>query len=287
MLFHLTMAQKTSSSVEGDQSVVARATKGGWALNATSELHAILDKGAESSRIRQAERDLSSHRLLSSQSTSLDGILKEAVEILQPLAVTDLERSITNALSRQVAFCEATATVGAHWKVRAIGQGRDCDVVRGSVGPSFDRVRVIVLCLHPDGHYFLLCSCGKYQRELRPCICIIALKQFNLNLFEDFSFVWHLSYDNQDEAGRSLLTPTTDIGKLDGPGVRGIDSKHLEMAKLDTPLSRTGVAAWLREGGMQWVPESVPRWRTEVVTEAAWLTELKAVHERTDGILCA
>ena len=242
-------------------------------MDASSDLHAIVDKGEEKNRIRKIERGLKVLKLSSRQRADVDGVLKLAAKILQPKPCADLERALEKAVHMELEFFPASETAGCHWKARRRHVEPRAHSVDEGVGPRFDRTRVIVLCRHQeDGHLFLVCSCYRYQRELKPCACILALKRHSVHLFEDVSFVWHLAYASLEPTRNSCFKLSADMGKIDGPGVRGVPVAELKIAIEDMPQSRNGVIAWLREGGASWVPLSRVIWRG--VSESSWRQEL-------------
>jgi hypothetical protein len=270
----LTFGQFTSSSVEGDQSVISRSTRGGFGLDASSELHALVDKGEQSNHVRRIERKLKLNKLQSQQRFGIDGVLQEAARLLQPKACSALEKKLGRAMHLEVEFCLQEGPIGCHWKIRRTPMEPRTHSEDQGVGPSFERVRIVVLCRHEDGHFFLLCSCFWYQKYLHPCECSLAVKHLRVNVFEDVSFVWHLSYANMDagEMHESKFKPDIHMGKLDGPGVKGVRTADLDRAIAECPADRNGVLAWLKQGGSQWVPLSEPRWRG--VSEDAWRREI-------------
>ena len=150
-----------------------------------------------------------------------------------------------------------------------IGQSKQGQA-SGSVGPRFDRVRVIVLCRHADGHVFLLCSCFLYQRELKLCECVLLVKRTKLKLHEDVHFRHHLTHARTDP---SRFPRNSTDGQLDGPGVFGVPTAEPTSALLDLPPGRSGVQAWLREGGIMWIPRSTPVWGGKV-SEVMWRNEI-------------
>ena len=260
LLLHLNLSQRTSSAVEGDHSVTSRSTRGGWNLGKSSALHAIVDKGEKKNRIRKIERGLKLHKQLS----------RHHARVLQPLAQTDLERRQSVCPHLDVKFCESCSAIGCHWEVREPCTHKPN---KPRLGPIFERVRIVIICRHSDGHYFLVCSCFLYQRTLRPCEHILAVKQGQVKLPEDVSFIWHLSYANMDigDLEASPFKPTVDMGKLNGPGVTGVPEIQLRSAAEEMPADRNGVLAWLKQGGRSWIPESRPIW--QLVTERAYLRE--------------
>ena len=143
--------------------------------------------------------------------------------------------------------------------------------IRLSVGPRFRRTRVVILCWHRSGYYFLLCSCFLFQRELYICDHCAAVKRSRIDVFSDVHFRWHLVYEMQDLTLDPMYERTSQDGTCNGPGVKGIPEDELLQAINDTPQSRDGVHAWLQEGGMSYVPASVPVWG--LVSKEAYLQE--------------
>ena len=272
----LTMGLFTTSAVEGLHSIVARSEeKGGWGLTASHDCHAIVDKGEETTRARRAEKELKTHRWASTRNSFVSAPLKDADIYLQPVMRKALERIFQRANKVHVTFYERQGDVGVHWQVAdPANRGSGASSRPGSVGPRFLRIRIIVLCKHCDGHYFLLCTCFLYQRELYICEHIAAVKRLFFDVFADVHFRYHLVYALTGLATASGRTRTD--GQFDGPGIKGVLKKDVAIAIEDMPDGRDGVGAWLQEGGLAWVPKSTPVWG--IVSEALYMQELAIRH---------
>ncbi len=60
-------------------------------------------------------------------------------------------------------------------------------------------------------------------------------------------------------------------GRFSGPGVSGIPHSDLEIAIAELTATRNGIDAWFREGGMSWIPKSIPKFGK--VTAEMWASE--------------
>lgn len=103
----------------------------------------------------------------------------------------------------------------------------------------------------------MVCSCFFFQRVLVGCRCILAVKNRVVDVYEDV--FWH----HLIKYSLGLLPfceRRIDDGLMNGPGVSGVDPKQLQVAIEQTPASRDGVNAWIREGGLSWAPNSRVVW---------------------------
>jgi hypothetical protein len=264
----LIMGLFTTSPTEAEQSLITRGHHGGWSLTTKSDLHAVVDKGWDSHQTRAAERDVKTHARSSTQAMQVPRALRIADRVLQPEVMGPLrerlERIQREMNKNWILRFDSEVTGRMHWTLSRVEKPKAAQKERLSVGPWFLRTSIIVLCRHPDSHFFLVCSCFLYQRELVPCECILALKRGHVDPFADFHFRWHVLYEREGAASLPTYTRSASDGQLDGPGTTGILSADLKKAMSDVPLTRNGVKAWLHEGGKAWVPLSVPVWGKSV-----------------------
>jgi hypothetical protein len=111
----------------------------------------------------------------------------------------------------------------------------------------------------------MVCSCFFFQRVLVGCRCILAVKNRVVDVYEDV--FWH----HLIKYSLGLLPfceRRIDDGLMNGPGVSGVDPKQLQVAIEQTPASRDGVNAWIREGGLSWAPNSRVVWGKISVTSS-------------------
>ena len=92
VVYHLMMGEITTSGTEGGHSVTKRSTRGRWGLDASSDPHAILEKGRDSNTTRQIEREIKAYNRISSSSLvpSENTVLNLADQILHTAAFADL-----------------------------------------------------------------------------------------------------------------------------------------------------------------------------------------------------
>lgn len=112
----------------------------------------------------------------------------------------------------------------------------------------------IGVCKNDENGAFLVCTCGEYQRHLRPCACISAIKGFtSLEPFTDFgSKHWALNVDMLEAREHSSERPLADEGKRSGPTTKGVPGEQLK----EHTETKTSPGPWWgienRESAMDW-----------------------------------
>ena len=258
VLWVLTLHIITTSALEGEHSVMRRKKNGGWGLGANSALTAILDKNVDGLAVRRAERDLALYKRASSAAVdTCPESLQVADRQLQLIAFKGVRAELELAHQYDVEFLNECP--GVHWKVSR--RDSASTLTRATtIGPSFRRVRIVVLCRSVDGVDFLLCSCFLFQRMLYLCRHMLAVKRRTFELYEDVFFRWHIAYAMDKKVAAAMPARSCRDGQQHGAGVVGIPVDELVVAQRNVPPSRTSCQAWIAEGALQWIPHCKIIW---------------------------